>query len=92
MITVISNGIPRSLKTNSWRTIATRNNLKEAPNILASNFCYLTGVEGYTPEPNPPEWVSKTIENYNSKPKRSSTGGRNCDSPVHRNKPYCMDY
>ena len=34
MITVISNGIPRSLKTNSWRTIATRNNLKEAPNIL----------------------------------------------------------
>ena len=65
---------------------------EKAPNLLASNFCYLTGVEGYTPEPNPPEWVSKTIENYNSKPKRSSTGGINCNSPVHRNKPQCMDY
>ena len=65
---------------------------EEAPNLLASNFCYLTGVEGYTPEPNPPEWVSKTIENYNTKSKRSSTGGVNCNSPVHSNKPHCIDY
>ena len=34
IITVISNGIPRSSKINCWRTIATRNNLKDAPRIL----------------------------------------------------------
>ena len=47
--------------------------------------------DGYTPEPNPPEWVSRTIRYYNSKPKKKSSGVINCNSPVNRNKPQCFN-
>ncbi len=36
--------------------------------VLADNLCYLTGVEGYTPNPNPPEWVVNTVKTIKSKP------------------------
>ena len=60
--------------------------------ILADNLCYLTGVEGYTPNPNPPEWVIRTVKTIKSKPIKKSQAGINCDSTVWRNKPECMDY
>ena len=66
---------------------------EQAPNLLASNFCYLTGVEGYTAEPNPPESVKNSIKYIESKPiKKYSQQGSvniNCDSPVWKNKPRC---
>ena len=34
---------------------------------LANNFCFLTGEEGYTPEPNPERWVKKIIRTVQSK-------------------------
>ena len=60
---------------------------------LADNFCYLTGVEGYTPNENPPEWVNSVIKTIKSKPiKKYIQQGSvtiNCDSPVWKNKPRC---
>ena len=35
--------------------------------ILAENFCFLTGVEGYTAEKNPPQWVKKIIRTIREK-------------------------
>jgi hypothetical protein len=74
--------------TGIWQTMSDN----ELSYQLANYLCYLTGIEGYTPEPNPPKWVSTIIENYNSKPKKKSSGVINCNSPVHRNKPQCFDY
>ena len=34
---------------------------------LANQFCFLTGEEGYTPEPNPEPWVEKIIQTVQSK-------------------------
>ena len=60
---------------------------------LADNLCYLTGVEGYTPNENPPEWVNRVVKTINSKPiKKYIQQGSvkiNCDSPVWKNKPKC---
>tara|TARA_Y100001968_G_C19125160_1_gene603887 strand:+ start:112 stop:639 length:528 start_codon:yes stop_codon:yes gene_type:complete len=60
---------------------------------LASQFCFLTGVPGYTPEPNPPAWAKKIIQTVQSQPiKKRSTGSHiNCDSPLWSNKPQCFD-
>ncbi len=61
--------------------------------ILADNLCYLTGVEGYTPNPNPPEWVVRTVKTIKSKPiNKSKTGNIDCNSSVYRNRPQCFDY
>lgn len=60
--------------------------------ILADNLCYLTGVEGYTPNLNPPDWVIRTVKTIESKPIKKSQAGINCDSTVWRNKPQCNDY
>ena len=35
--------------------------------VLAENFCFLTGVEGYTAEKNPPKWVEKIIRTIREK-------------------------
>ena len=60
---------------------------------LASNFCFLTGVEGYTREANEPEWATKVIKLVQSQPiKKSNTANIDCDSPVYRNRPQCFDY
>ena len=60
---------------------------------LADNLCYLTGVEGYTPNENPPEWVNRVVKTIESKPiKQYIQQGSvkiNCDSPVWKNKPRC---
>ena len=60
---------------------------------LADNLCYLTGVEGYTPNENPPEWVNRVVKTIKSKPiKKYIQQGSvkiNCDSPVWKNKPRC---
>ena len=60
---------------------------------LADNLCYLTGVEGYTPNENPPEWVNRVVKTIKSKPiKKYVHQGSvkiNCDSPVWKNKPRC---
>ena len=37
---------------------------------LADNLCYLTGVEGYTPNENPPEWVNRVVKTIETKPKK----------------------
>ena len=61
--------------------------------VLADNLCYLTGVEGYTPNENPPEWVNRVVKTIKSKPiKKYVQQGSitiNCDSPVWKNKPRC---
>ena len=61
---------------------------------LANQFCFLTGVDGYTAEVSPPPWANKIIQMVNSKPIRKTPSGSNfnCDSQVWRNKPECMDY
>ena len=60
---------------------------------LADNLCYLTGIEGYTPNENPPEWVNRVVKTIKSKPiKKYIQQGSvkiNCDSPVWKNKPRC---
>ena len=35
--------------------------------ILADNFCYLTGEEGFTPVKNPERWVKKIIQTVQNK-------------------------
>ena len=61
--------------------------------VLADNLCYLTGVEGYTPNENPPEWVNRVVKTINSKPikkySQQDSVNINCDSPVWKNKPRC---
>ena len=60
---------------------------------LADNLCYLTGVEGYTPNENPPEWVNRVVKTIKSKPiKKYIDQGSvkiNCNSAVWKNKPRC---
>ena len=61
--------------------------------VLADNLCYLTGVEGYTANENPSEWVKAVVKQIESKPfKKYIEQGSvkiNCDSPVWKNKPRC---
>ena len=61
--------------------------------LLADNFCYLTGVEGFTKNDYLSSWARETIKHIESKPiKRYSQQGSvniNCDSPVWKNKPRC---
>ena len=59
--------------------------------VLADNLCYLTGVEGYTPNENPPKWVKKIISNIEIKKVKKPKKVRNinCQSPVFKNKPIC---
>jgi hypothetical protein len=60
---------------------------------LASYFCFLTGVEGYTREEKEPDWVKKIIKTVQSKPiRKSNQANINCDSPAWRNRPQCIDY
>mgnify|MGYP001183947987 FL=1 len=60
---------------------------------IANQLCFLTGVDGYTPEPSPPKWISTIIKNVKNKPiKKLKTGNIDCDSPVYRNRPQCFDY
>ena len=59
---------------------------------LADNLCYLTGIEGYTPNENPPEWVNRVVKTIETKPKKYLQKGSvkiNCDSPVWKRKPIC---
>ena len=53
----------------------------------------MTGIEGYTPNDNPPEWVKSVVKTIKSKPiKKNIQQGSvtiNCDSPVWKNKPRC---
>ena len=61
--------------------------------VLADNFCYLTGIEGYTKNDNNAKWITKIIQNIESKPtqKINSQGSIkiNCDSPVWKKRPIC---
>ena len=61
--------------------------------VLADNLSYLTGVEGYTANENPSEWVKGVVKQIESKPfKKGIEQGSikiNCDSPVWINKPRC---
>ena len=60
---------------------------------IANQLCFLTGVDGYTPEPSPPKWISTIIKNVKNKPiKKSKTVNIDCNSSVYRNRPQCFDY
>ena len=61
---------------------------------LASKFCFLTGVEGYTRDSEEPEWVKKVIKIVQSKPILKAYDRLNidCDSTVWRTRAECMDY
>ncbi len=63
----------------------------EFAHILASNFCFLTNVPGYTPEPNPEEWVTKIINTIKSQPIKD-TKKKRCESSTQKNKPECRKY
>ena len=58
---------------------------------FANNFCFLTGVEGYTPEPNPEPWAKKIIDliKIQKTEKKSKLLNINCFSPFWKNKPRC---
>ena len=58
---------------------------------FAENFCFLTGVDGYTPEPNPSLLVQKIIKTIQSKSIKKNPRIRKvtCNSPVWKKKPRC---
>ena len=57
----------------------------------ANNFCFLNGIAGYTPEPNPQSWAKKIIDSneIQKMENKNKLGNINCDSPVWKNKPRC---
>ncbi len=61
---------------------------------LANYLCFLSRSKGYTRETKEPRWAAKIIQTVQTKSIRysSSEFNINCDSPVHANKPDCMDY